>query len=488
MAWSFVGLGTIVEAASGNLVLVEPVGVQPGDLMVAMIGFRGSTTFSLPASWNNLDQTSGGNTSTTPALAIGCVSGSYIIRGGSAPALTWTRTSGDVARGAIGAWRNDTAGAVIELDQADANNPASPSTNRELTGWTPVESGELVIIGAGGGDDSSVSNYSGGLVSGLSAFSEVLDSSTTTGADTTVAMAWATQENDIELSTFSLDFAVSSRHSILAATFRAKYQLFGGAQGSSAVTSGDTESPAGVAHSYLGTSAVVIVDPSHVRFPFDIGAAPDVGDVRLISVHLLTADDFAGSDIDAVTINGFAATRLDVGTSPGSFRLYVYYAFVPTGSGVVDVIVTGNATMEAGGIENYFQGATAYRFTGLDPDVPIYHHTKSIKTTGVSNESSVDVPQYGVVVAGVMGPFVFSATSTTWEGLDEDLSTQLSYDASIWSAGGDISSPGLFARMTVNGGTPFLQESIMIMYSVPPAEGVVPPVVGGESFRTVVIH
>lgn len=79
--------------------------LREGDLIVAMIAYRDSVPFSLPAGWVEIAQQSLGNVLTTPADSIASGLMAYCIRGATDPSLNFVRAGGDVAHAQTAVYR-----------------------------------------------------------------------------------------------------------------------------------------------------------------------------------------------------------------------------------------------------------------------------------------------------------------------------------------------------------------------------------------------
>lgn len=175
MAWSFVGVSAVAEAASGNLTLTEPAGVASGDLLVAAISYRSNAAFTLPSGWSLVaTQQSSGNTSTGQATSIGSGVMAYIVRGGSAPDLTFTRTAGDVALGHIVAYRG---GHATPYDTGSANTMPSNSLTVTTPSLTTAEADELLVAAGCIQNNFTASGF-------LAATDPAISSGTTTNTST----------------------------------------------------------------------------------------------------------------------------------------------------------------------------------------------------------------------------------------------------------------------------------------------------------------
>jgi hypothetical protein len=205
--------------ASGNLTLTEPAGCQSGDLLVAIIAYRDVAAFTNPAgaTWTTIaTQQSTGNTSTVASSGIGSGHCAYHLRGSSAPAdLTFTRTLGDVALGGIFVFRY--VHQSTPIDGSNATTIASASTTvNTLNAWTPgVERTMLVQCMMGGADITcSAWSNSGGTVDG--GWTEIQDSLTTTGADTTLGVAYAYSRDTTAITSFNFTGSGSTRNARFA--------------------------------------------------------------------------------------------------------------------------------------------------------------------------------------------------------------------------------------------------------------------------------
>lgn len=238
MAWSWVDVSAVVEAASGNVTATEPAAVAADDLMVAVVGYRGTPNFALPAGWALVAQEASANTTvggsgTTDSGAIASVLMAWIKRGGSAPDLTFTRTAGDVAEVVVNAYRND-AGSTYALDSSASVTLAVAGT---ASGNLPlVTSGadELLVAGAASGgsvgsaalgsfDASAGPTTASGTTASASAISATAwrlrnNNGTATGADVGLRTGDATKATAATFDCFATSLA-TRRHSMIVAAF-----------------------------------------------------------------------------------------------------------------------------------------------------------------------------------------------------------------------------------------------------------------------------
>lgn len=208
MAWTFVGQSSaVVEVASGNITLTEPASCAAGDLLVAFIGYRDSPNFILPAGWSLVAQQTGADTvSALAAIAGGVLA--WIERGASSPALTFTRSGGDVAQGRIEAYRKTGTKSLVAQSSARGTMSSTALTTASIT----TTDTDQLIIGAGvsgrspnslygfvcatdpnTGSGGSGTDGTGNPANGT--WKRRFTATTTTGADMAFAMADAVRAN-----------------------------------------------------------------------------------------------------------------------------------------------------------------------------------------------------------------------------------------------------------------------------------------------------
>jgi hypothetical protein len=298
MAWTTVGVSGPVTAASGNLTLTEPAGVQEGDLLVACISYRSNAAFTLPSGWTLVaTQQSGGNTTANGTGSIGSGLMAWIVRGAAAPALTFTRSGGDVALGRIQAYRGQ---ASSPYDAGVAETLAAATTAVSVAGLTTAEANELLVFAACGARNSSFTNFDAATdpttASGTGAndtndpsvgtWRERADSGTTTGADCSLGIADAIRGTAGATGNFTVTASSSARHVVIVGAFRmavdhqvAPLGISAGAPmlGVPALAQDHVVAPAG-----LATAAPVVAAPTvsqdHVVAPAGLAtAAPALG-------------------------------------------------------------------------------------------------------------------------------------------------------------------------------------------------------------------
>lgn len=233
MAWGVPKLGTVVTDATGNFDLIEPVGVASGDLMIACIAMRGTAVVTPPTDWvAAATQRNTGDTDATDGIASGAMF--YIVRGGSAPSLTFTRTAGDVAYGRIISY---SGGSSTPLDTGSSETQAAAGATPTTPALVTAEDGELIVAMAAYGDQYTVSAFDAATdpttASGATdtttaptngSWIERSDSNTATGADTGLGIADAVKAS--AGSTGTIQATISSaagRNYLAAAAFKLKH-------------------------------------------------------------------------------------------------------------------------------------------------------------------------------------------------------------------------------------------------------------------------
>lgn len=222
--------GHIRTSADGATWVNRPAAVS-GDLLVAAVAYRDTAAFTMPSGWTLVDtQQSSGNVSTTASTAIGSGLMAWIVMGGSAPDLTFLRSGGNVALGRIVSYSGNTSS---PYDTGVAATLAANGTAVTASGITTAEAGELLVMMAAGGDNVDASAFvaatepstssgtgSGSLVAPSTAWKERFDSSTSTGADTFLAVADAVKATAGATGDLQYTASVSSRHVVIAAAFK----------------------------------------------------------------------------------------------------------------------------------------------------------------------------------------------------------------------------------------------------------------------------
>ena len=219
-----------LTTTTGSFTLNAPAGATTDDLLVACIMFRGGTTPSIPSTWNIINRTQvTGNTNTNNA-AIG------------SGLMAWTKVSGtvDYVFGAVSGEQfvNIAFGYVVRIDGQDLTDPvAGTSVNTLSTGSnglittggytrsfaTDIANDYIEIMlcmggqeGSGNGPAWNTQEYTTGSV----AMTELVDDTTTSGADGSAAVARSTTVGD---TTGGFDatatLSINARSSLMVASF-----------------------------------------------------------------------------------------------------------------------------------------------------------------------------------------------------------------------------------------------------------------------------
>lgn len=139
MSWSLVGVGAtaVVSSGGGPSTATEPSGVAAGDLLLAIVSFRGGIAFSASADWTLLAEQLGTGSSTGPGLQLWAAT-----RGASAPSYTFSRTGGASSSISVVAYRAS-SGAFSFVASTSAA-PAS-GTSHTMTGLTTDGTNNLIV-------------------------------------------------------------------------------------------------------------------------------------------------------------------------------------------------------------------------------------------------------------------------------------------------------------------------------------------------------
>jgi len=299
--WNTELLGATAEVASGNLTLTEPAGVQVGDLLIACISYRSNAAFTRPSGWNDATSQNTGNTTANNTTSIGSGFMAYIVRGTSAPNLTFARTGGDVALGRIISYRGGAPG--VSLTATGSTTMGATGTAISVAGVTTITPRDLIVVAACGARANTFSAFaatnpatSSGTNSAQTAdplegtWQERSDNSTTTGADCTLAIADAVRSTAGATGNITATASASARHVVLIAAFREDIPV--------ALT------PTGIA-----TGAPVVGNPTIALqwrlVPTGITATPVVGNPKLSLIAL-----FVPTGITATPVVGSPALSL----------------------------------------------------------------------------------------------------------------------------------------------------------------------------------
>lgn len=339
MTWSIVGTTSAVTDTSGDITLTEPAGCQAGDVLVACIAYRDSAAFTEPANWTSINQQSSGNTSTTASTAIASAFMAYHERGANAPSLVFTRTGGDVAFGRVIALRSTKGRAVFDV--AVGATLAANGTSVSSTGLTTSEDNEFLVMMGAGADNGTTSGYAAATDPTAGSWTERADSSTTSGADTTLAIATAEKATAGATGNLSYTQSTTSRHAIITAAFKERYALQ--SAHASYTTTGQSV-PAGA-----GVNLVKLYESQHnidgsgtdITIPdVELGAA-DVNRRIVVCINQFLNAGSGNTTQDAVSVGGVSLTQ--AAFAGGLTTSSIWSGLVPTGtSGTVVISPLGN--------------------------------------------------------------------------------------------------------------------------------------------------
>jgi hypothetical protein len=258
-AWSFVGVSSPVNITAATAhTLTVPAGAIEGDLLVAVISSRiaSTTSITLPAGWTRVTEQKTNNVlTTTSAVASGMMA--YIVRGASAPALTFTHpVNVDQAMGQIVAYRGNDP---TPLDTQNSATTAINTTSVSVAGVTTTKDKDLLVVGLCGGQEAAWSvidavtdpSTASGATNTTTAptagtWIERADSTFTTGSDGSLAIADAVKATAGATGNITATASLGASHAILIGAFEF-LQAAAGSVG--AATGTGTATGAGVAQS-----------------------------------------------------------------------------------------------------------------------------------------------------------------------------------------------------------------------------------------------
>lgn len=111
--------------ASGAVAFTLPPG-GPGQMLVAMVAYRGAPTFAMPAGWTAIHQSSNANTLNDGAGINGGFM-AYKLRGASEPAPTFTRSGGSRANGWLVGYTPPSGTAAFDTFSQQLQPAATPT-------------------------------------------------------------------------------------------------------------------------------------------------------------------------------------------------------------------------------------------------------------------------------------------------------------------------------------------------------------------------
>lgn len=330
--------GTTVTVTSGSITLTLPpgfptVGHQANDLYVAVIAYRGNAAFSAPAGWTIREQISTGNTfvnSSGGTSASGIVI-AECIRGGSTPNLTFTRTGGDVAIGAITQLRSNAGGAPIFI-ASDSTQQASSTTTPSTPGGSAIVADQMIVGCFAGARASPTSSWTANGWGDT----KVLDVTTTSGADASISIADGTiPTSGTVFSTVGCSASPGAMHCIGWVSYRESAGAI-----SLTPSSISTSSPS------IGTPALVSGAPPVVT------SAPSIGTPAIGQKHFLTATAISTGTVAISTPALGAPNAIYVATTGNNSNPGTFGSPKATLQGAHDIAVAGDTIYMRGGTYN----------------------------------------------------------------------------------------------------------------------------------------
>ena len=231
MAWSIVGVGSVVETTGTTLTLTEPAGVANGDLLIACISLRSTATTGITCpNWALAGQKYTNNVlTTTSAVSSACML--YRVRSGT-PSLSFTIPAGvSVVMGRIIAYRTDTGTAAF--DASTNGSTAINTTAVSLTGLTTNVTNTLVVALAAGGQEATWSNFrattpatgSGATdtttAPSTTTWAERADSISTAGAQTSLGIFDAVKSTAGVTGNTLVTASLGASHTVIVSSFKA---------------------------------------------------------------------------------------------------------------------------------------------------------------------------------------------------------------------------------------------------------------------------
>lgn len=217
----FRSISTVATVANGNLTNNAPSGGAQNDIYICFISSRSNAVWTAPTGgeWTEIAQDSSGNNSTTTSSSIASGAMWWCRRGASDPNFVWTRTGGDVASGYILAY----AGCIESgspIDTYSISNAAANTTTITTASLTSTVRNTKIVMAFAGADNTTASTWYG--ATGPYQLAERVDANTSTGSDTTLAIAdweWPPAQ---ATGLLQLTAGNSSRHTAMALALKPK--------------------------------------------------------------------------------------------------------------------------------------------------------------------------------------------------------------------------------------------------------------------------
>jgi hypothetical protein len=336
VAWSFVGVSSPVVAQTQDITLTEPAGCQAGDLLVACLSYRiasASPMANYGPEWVLVNERNTNNVlTTTSAVASGAMF--YCIRGAGAPYLTFSHAATpSQSIGRIVAYRD--VNMLTPLDTSAAANTATNNTALSVAGLTTTAARDLIVRAACGGQEATWTAFdaatnpttSSGTNSNQTAdpivgtWQERADSSSTVGADGSLAIADAIRNTAGATGNFTATASLGASHAHIAGAF------FEGPTPGIATPGSSTITQAGSVLEFLGvtgntgTQSITVPADAQIAVVAVLGRSDDTGffdtDMTLTK---------GGADVAMTRVGPTGQTSAQVGI--------IYYLALPdTGAG-----------------------------------------------------------------------------------------------------------------------------------------------------------
>lgn len=231
MSWAFIEVGVAGVVATGNVPAYLPASRLPGDLLVACIAGRGNAAFAAPVGWAIIEQLAAGNVSSSGSSTdAGMGLMAYRIHESGDVSPVFTRSGGDAGYSRVVCYRHTSA---ITLGDSGIEQPAAGAATITLAaGIDTTTANELIVACLCGGDNDLASGFTAtdpSTPSGATdtstqptgAWIERSDNASSTGADTSLAIADAVKSAPGNTGPISATHVRLRRHVLIAAAFRA---------------------------------------------------------------------------------------------------------------------------------------------------------------------------------------------------------------------------------------------------------------------------
>ena len=227
-SWIYVANGVVKNGSSTSNTFNLPAGANQNDLIVVCFAWRNTATITInttagDAGWNTVAAVATGNINTTPTNSIGSAAMYFKVRGTTDPNTTFTYSSSP------NCWLVNTfcfRGVNTANAFADGNsyNQTATAVLANCGPVTTASNGSLIMFMVGGGSDTTASGWTNVTNPNTALWVELHDSLTTTGGDTTLAVASAVMWASGTTGVFRVTMAANSRHSTVVGAFNPQPQ------------------------------------------------------------------------------------------------------------------------------------------------------------------------------------------------------------------------------------------------------------------------